>query len=92
MPKGTTVRACLLFDVDVALDKYYDPHRRLRLIGVLSEFESLMERKELKGRQLIVKTIPNDKSLCSLLSSELFPAVHYSYSVSLSKEVVTRMT
>lgn len=72
----------------MSLEKYFDPHRRLRLIGVLNGFEQV---KNTKGKQLIVKTVSNDTSLCTLLKSELFPSVEYSYTVRIGCHVDCRI-
>ena len=61
--------------IDISLEKYYEPHRRLRLIGTLNTVG--LEATEKKVKSLIVKTIKNDKALCKLLHSEVFPSIQY---------------
>lgn len=70
----------MVYLIDVSLEKYYDPHRRLRLIGVMNE---IAEIKGKKGKRLIVKSVRNDSQLKKLLESELFPSIDYTCDVGL---------
>ena len=59
--------------VVVSLEKYYEPQRRLRLVGVLDSLRDPADRKKL----LIVQTVKKDEALMKLLQSELFPAIQF---------------
>lgn len=61
------------------LEKYYDPHRRLKLIAVMDELCDVRGVKE--SQKLLVKTVANDAPLCNLLKNELFPCVEHSVNV-----------
>ena len=56
----------------VSLEKYYEPQRKLRLVGIL---ESMREEKIERGKQLIVKSVKDDVILARLLQQELFPSI-----------------
>ena len=59
------------WSVEVSLEKYYEPQRRLRLVGVLDSLKDPADRR----KQLIVRTVKNDAPLMKLLQSELFPPI-----------------
>ena len=55
----------------MSLEKYYEPQRRLRLVGVLDSLKDPADRR----KQLIVRTVKNDAPLMKLLQSEVFPPI-----------------
>ena len=68
--------------VDVSLEKYHDPQRRLCLFGVLDSIGSNQNPKDSKTpKRLIVNTIDGDPVLRRLLSMELYPSVHFTQQV-----------
>ena len=67
------------WSVEVSLEKYYEPQRRLRLVGVLDSLKDPADRR----KQLIVRTVKNDAPLIKLLQSELFPPFLFRAKVTL---------
>lgn len=63
----------------MSLEKYYEPQRRLRLVGVLDSLKDPADRR----KQLIVRTVKNDAPLMKLLQSELFPPILFRAKVTL---------
>lgn len=55
-----------------SLEKYYEPHRRLRLIGILNDLPPVGN-----GKRLVVRSIKNDKALTKLLQTELYPPISF---------------
>ena len=51
------------WSVEVSLEKYSEPQRRLRLVGVLDSLKDPADRR----KQLIVRTVKNDAPLMKLL-------------------------
>ncbi|KAK8802616.1 hypothetical protein WA171_006292 [Blastocystis sp. BT1] len=60
----------------VSLEKYYEPQRRLRLIGILNDIPLIGD-----GKQLVIRSIKNDTSLMKLLQSELYPPISFRVNV-----------
>ena len=67
------------WSVEASLEKYYEPQRRLRLVGVLDSLKDPADRR----KQLIVRTVRNDAPLMKLLQSELFPPILFRAKVTL---------
>ena len=63
----------------VSLEKYYEPQRRLRLVGVLDSLKDPADKKKL----LVVRTVKNDAPLMKLLQSELYPSIQFRANVLL---------
>lgn len=63
----------------VSLEKYYEPQRRLRLVGVLDSLKDPADKKKL----LVVRTVKNDAPLMKLLQSELYPSIQFRANVML---------
>lgn len=63
----------------MSLERYYEPQRRLRLVGVLDSLKDPADRR----KQLIVRTVKNDAPLMKLLQSELFPPILFRAKVTL---------
>ena len=62
--------------VVASLEKYYEPHRRLRLIGILNDIPSTGN-----GKQVVIRSIKNDTALTKLLQSELYPPISFRVNV-----------
>ena len=61
------------------MEKYYDPHRRLKLIALMDEVSELRGVRE--SQKLLIQSLPNDAQLTSLLSGELYPTINFSVHV-----------
>ena len=61
------------------VEKYYDPHRRLKLIALMDEVSELKGVKDMQ--KLLIRSLPNDAQLTSLLSEELYPTIDFSVHV-----------
>lgn len=61
------------------MEKYYDPHRRLKLIALMDEVSELKGVKDMQ--KLLIRSLPNDAQLTSLLSEELYPTIDFSVHV-----------
>lgn len=62
----------------VSLEKYYDPQRKLRLVGLLDHMGQVCRER---GKLLIVKSVNEDSVLMRLLQEELFPSISFTLNV-----------
>lgn len=63
----------------VNVEQYYDPHRCLRLFGVMNDIGDMKNVN--KRNVLTVKTVKKDKELSKLLKSEVYPSIRFTMDV-----------
>lgn len=63
----------------VNVEQYYDPHRCLRLFGVMNDIGDMKNVN--KRNVLTVKTVKKDKELSKLLKSEVYPSIQFTMDV-----------
>ena len=68
-----------IYIIVVNVEQYYDPHRCLRLFGVMNDIGDMRNVK--KSNVLTVKTVKKDKELSKLLKSEVYPSIRYTIDV-----------
>ena len=63
----------------VNVEQYYNPHRCLRLFGVMNDIGDMKNVN--KRNVLTVKTVKKDKELSNLLKSEVYPSIRFTMDV-----------
>ena len=63
----------------VNVEQYYDPHRCLRLFGVMNDIGDMKNVN--KRNVLTVKTVKKDKEWSKLLKSEVYPSIRFTMDV-----------
>ncbi len=68
-----------IYIIVVNVEQYYDPHRCLRLFGVMNDIGDMKNVN--KRNVLTVKTVKKDKELFKLLKSEVYPSIRFTMDV-----------